>query len=87
MKAGASAPEGFTHTVDIPAATYLVFRHTLNVGALHPQMAAATNAIWSERVPNSGRKFARTPDFEFYPATFDPLRPDNWVAYYVPVVD
>jgi AraC family transcriptional regulator len=76
-------PEGL-EVWTLPARDYLVFKQWLVEGELHPQVAAAQTEIWSTRVPASGRKLARAPDFQIYPADFK-VGPGGWLAYYVPV--
>ena len=84
LKACANAPEGM-ESVEISAQTYLVFRQDLTADALHPQMVSAANEIWSIRLPNSGYALARSPDFEFYPGDFEPMKAGKWVAWYIPI--
>ena len=81
----AALPDGF-ELWPLPAQTYLVFRQTLDGGELHPQMRAATEAIWSKILPTAPYTLANGPDFEDYPQDFAPLRAGATVDYYVPVV-
>ncbi|MDZ5648109.1 AraC family transcriptional regulator [Nitrospirillum sp. BR 11828] len=81
----ATPPAGFT-TLRIPAATYAVFRITLNGGPLHPQVKTAMARIWGELIPASGLKVAESPDFELYDSEFAPTRPGAVIDFYVPVV-
>jgi AraC family transcriptional regulator len=80
----ARLPDGFA-TIAIPAATYAVFRITLNGGALHPQVKAAMEKIWGELVPGAGLKVAESPDFEFYDGQFAPTRPGAVIDFHLPV--
>src|SRR5690349_1271280 len=50
---GSALPEGFS-AIDIPAQSYRVFRVTLDGSEIHPQMTAAAQEIWGERLPKSG---------------------------------
>lgn len=80
------APPPALEVVEIPAQTYLVFKQYFDGGTLHPQVAAATKEIWSELLPKSGYTLAGTPDFEFYPADFEPNIAGKWLSYYIPIV-
>ena len=77
-------PPGFS-TIDIPAATYLVFRITLDGSAPHPQVKQAMAFIWSELVPRSGLTLAGGPDFELYDGRFDPLKAGSFIDFHIPV--
>ncbi len=76
------------------AQTYLVFRQMLTTGELHPQMQAATDVIWGERLPRSGYALAVAPDFQIIRPTSQskraagsnttyPSRPDAPIAHTV----
>ncbi|HEY0105833.1 MAG TPA: AraC family transcriptional regulator [Rhizomicrobium sp.] len=80
----APLPEGFER-IGLDAHAYAVFRLTLDGGALHPQMQAAMPRIWGELLPKSGLKVVPAPDFELYPADFEPLRKGSHVDMYVAV--
>jgi AraC family transcriptional regulator len=80
----APAPDGL-EIIDLAPQTYLVFRQTMDGSAVHPQMQAATKAIWGERVPKSGRRLVQAPDLEFYPADSTPDQAGAWVEWWVPV--
>ena len=77
-------PPGFA-TMAIPAATYVVFRITLNGSALHPQVKQAMAAIWGELIPASGLKLVPGPDFELYDGRFDPQKAGSVIDFHVPV--
>ena len=77
-------PPGFA-TMRIPAATYAVFRVTLNGSALHPQVKQAMASIWCELVPASGLKLVDGPDFELYDGRFDPQKAGSVIDFHVPV--
>ena len=77
-------PPGFA-TMRIPAATYAVFRVTLNGSALHPQVKQAMASIWGELVPASGLKLVDGPDFELYDGRFDPQKAGSVIDFHVPV--
>ena len=77
-------PPGFA-TMRIPAATYAVFRITLNGSALHPQVKQAMASIWGELVPASGLKVVDGPDFELYDGRFDPQKAGSVIDFHVPV--
>lgn len=77
-------PPGFA-TMEIPAATYAVFRITLNGTALHPQVKQAMAHIWGELIPASGLKLVDGPDFELYDGRFDPQMAGSVIDFHVPV--
>ena len=77
-------PEGFG-IKPIPAATYVVFRITLDGGPLHPQVKAAMARIWGELFPATGLTLAETPDFELYDDEFAPTTPGAVIDFHVPV--
>ncbi|MFC3076950.1 helix-turn-helix domain-containing protein [Phenylobacterium terrae] len=81
-----SAPPAPLEALTLPARRYLVFKQMLVEGELHPQMLAATEEIWSERLPRSGHRLADAPDFQIYPADFK-VEPGGWVAHYLPIVE
>ncbi|TNC07147.1 AraC family transcriptional regulator [Methylobacterium terricola] len=78
-------PAGFVRKT-IPAATYAVFRITLDGTGLHPQMKRATAKIWGEMIPALGLAVADSPDFERYDGRFAPDRPGTVIDMHVPVV-
>ena len=69
--------------VSLPARTYLIFRHMLREGDLYPQMTAAAEIIWSERLPQSGRVLVEAPDFHIYPGDFKIKY--GWIDHYLPI--
>ena len=77
-------PPGFSK-MEIPAATYAVFRITLDGSALHPQVKQAMASVWGELIPASGLTLAGGPDFELYDGRFDPLEPGSVIDFHVPV--
>ena len=81
---GAPTPNGLER-LEVPAQTYLVFRQTLDGGDLHSQMQAAMKEIWSERLPKLPYRLTGGPDFEFYPADFEPTNAGGWVEVWLPV--
>jgi AraC family transcriptional regulator len=81
---GCVPPAGFS-TLEIAAATYAVFRITLNGTALHPQVKQAMATIWGELLPASGLKVVDGPDFELYDGRFDPQTPGAVIDFHVPV--
>ena len=74
---------GQLEVIDLPARTYLVFRHVLRPGDLYPQVTAAADVIWGERLPRSERVLADGPDFELYPANFRIT--GGWIDHYLPI--
>ena len=77
-------PPGFER-IAVAARDYIVFRVTLDGGPLHPQLQAAMPEIWGKRVPQSGITLAHAPDFELYPADFEPTRKGGHIDIYLPV--
>jgi AraC family transcriptional regulator len=86
IESGAPLPKGFT-ALPIPAQSYRVFRLTLDGGEIHPQMKAAAQEIWMERLPKSGWKLKPGIDFEYYGEEFDPTVPGAVIDIHVPVED
>ena len=84
VEAGCEPPPGFS-AMEIPAATYAVFRITLDGSALHPQVKQAMAAIWGELIPASGLKVVDGPDFELYDGRFDPQKAGAVIDFHVPV--
>lgn len=84
VEPGCVPPPGFT-TMEIPAATYAVFRIVLDGSALHPQVKHAMAAVWGELLPASGLQVAGGPDFELYDGRFDPLKAGSVIDFHVPV--
>ncbi|HKF64144.1 MAG TPA: AraC family transcriptional regulator [Dongiaceae bacterium] len=84
IEPGARPPEEFT-TLKIPAQSYRVFRLTLDGGEIHPQMKAAVEEIWSERLPKSGWRLTSGIDFESYGAAFNPTAAGAVIDIHVPV--
>jgi AraC family transcriptional regulator len=78
-------PPSHFSTMEIPAATYVVFRITLNGTALQPQVKEALASIWGELIPTSGLKVVDGPDFELYDGRFDPQQPGAFIDFHVPV--
>jgi AraC family transcriptional regulator len=77
-------PDGFER-IELAAHTYAVFRLTLDGTPLHPQMQAAMPVIWGELLPKSGHQTVPAPDFELYPADFEPMRRGSYVDMYIAV--
>ena len=84
LEPGAPIPDGL-EIKDVPAQTYLVFRHELDGSEIHPQMQAAVREIWGARLPACGYKLARGPDLEVYPPNFDSARAGAWVEWWIPI--
>lgn len=77
-------PSGFS-TMQISAASYAVFRITLDGSALHPQIKRAMGTIWGQLIPNSGLETLDGPDFELYDGSADPGKPGSHIDFHVPV--
>jgi AraC family transcriptional regulator len=71
--------------MQVPAQTYAVFRITLGAGEIHPQMRAAMKYIFTEALPNSGRKPTGGIDLEVYGARFNPEKAGSVLDFYIPV--
>jgi AraC family transcriptional regulator len=70
---------------EVPANRYVVFRLTLDGGPLHEQMEQAVPEIWMTRMPASGHRLSKDPDFEFYPADFAPMKKGAVIEFWLPV--
>ena len=70
---------------DVPAQSYLVFRHEIEAGPLHPQIKAAMGAIWGGLIQASGHRPSGGPDLEHYPADFRPGVAASVIEYWIPV--
>jgi AraC family transcriptional regulator len=81
---GSALPEGFS-IIDIPAQSYRVFRVTLDGSEIHPQMKAAAQEIWGERLAKAGWRLASGVDFEYYGEDFDPGRRGAVIDVHIPV--
>jgi len=84
VEPGHVPPPGFS-TLEIPAATYAVFRITLDGSAPHPQVKQAMATIWGELIPASGLTVVQGRDFELYDGRFDPQKPGSTIDFHVPV--
>jgi len=71
--------------MQVPAQTYAVFRIILATGEIHPQMQAAMRTIFSEALPNSGRKPSGGIDLEVYGERFNPDKAGSVLDFYIPV--
>jgi AraC family transcriptional regulator len=71
--------------MQVPAQIYAVFRITLSAGEIHPQMQAAMKYIFSEVLPNSGRKPSSGIDLEVYGERFNPSKAGSVLDFYMPV--
>ncbi len=80
----AKLPDGFER-MTLEDHSYAVFRLVLDGSPLHPQMQAAMPTIWGELLPKSGLKVVPAPDFELYPADFEPMRKGSYVDMYIAV--
>jgi len=83
LEPGAPAPRGF-EVFEVPAQTYIVFRHEVEASNLHRQMSSACEDIWSNRLAKSGYEPSGGPDFEYYPGDFMPNKPGT-LFYWIPV--
>jgi AraC family transcriptional regulator len=71
--------------MQVPAQTYAIFRITLGAGEIHPQMQAAMQYIFSEVLPNSGRRPSGGIDLEVYGERFNPNKAGSVLDFYMPV--
>ena len=71
--------------MQVPAQTYAVFRITFAAGAIHPQMQAAMQYIFSEVLPASGLKPTGGIDLEVYGERFKPEKAGSVLDFYMPV--
>jgi AraC family transcriptional regulator len=84
IEPGKKPPADLT-LMQVPAQTYAVFRITLGAGDIHPQMQAAMKYIFSEALPNSGRKPSGGIDLEVYGERFNPDKAGSVLDFYMPV--
>jgi AraC family transcriptional regulator len=71
--------------MQVPAQTYAVFRITFNAGDIQSQMQAAMKFIFSEALPNSGRKPTCGIDLEVYGEQFNSEKAGSVLDFYTPV--
>lgn len=84
IEPGSELPNGFD-ALDVPAASYVVFRITLSGAAIHPQLQQAMATIWGESIPDSGLEPVDGPVFELYDGRFAPNRAGAVIDFHVPV--
>lgn len=80
----APAPEGMVER-QVPAHRYAVFRHHVKSPNLHEDLQPTMDFIWGTWVKSGDQTLAKAPDFELYPADFDPGSPSAWIDIYVPI--
>lgn len=73
-------PAGFSR-IAIPAGRYAVFTHRGPAATLRDTVGA----IWSSYLPQAEFKITGAPDFELYPAGYDPTDPEGLVEIWVPL--
>ena len=83
VRGNAPLPDGFAR-LEIAPQTYAVFRVTLSDANVHRQLQAAMPQIWGKRLAEAGYTLVQAPDFELYPAGFNPAA-DAHVDICVPV--
>lgn len=69
----------------IPSARYAIFRQLVGEGSLHEKIQRSLRWILGTWLPDSPYEMARTPDFERYPADFDPADPKSSLEIYIPL--
>jgi AraC family transcriptional regulator len=84
VEEGNSVPDGMVLR-QVPAHRYAVFRHEVTSSNLHQDLQPTMAFIWEEWAKSGQEVIARAPDFELYPADFDPGRPGSWIDIYVPI--
>ena len=77
---GGKVPAGFER-ITIPAGRYAVFTHHGPAATLRDTVAA----IWNSYLPQADFRTTGAPDFELYPAGYDPTDPNGRVEVWVPV--
>ncbi|MEM7110807.1 MAG: GyrI-like domain-containing protein [Chloroflexota bacterium] len=75
----AHVPDGMD-SWELAEQTYAVFPCTMDT------ISETYQHIFEKWLPQADYKLAGAPDFEFYPATFDPVN-DKQMAIHMPVVD
>jgi AraC family transcriptional regulator len=76
-------PEGLIAET-IPRQTYAVFKHRMKTHSLHEELQPTTAWIWGTWLPASPYEYAPGPDFEAYPAGFEPA-PGNSIEICIPI--
>lgn len=64
---------------EVPAATYAVFRCTLNT------LRQTFDYAYQEWLPNSPYERAPSPEFEYYGADYDPQNDDSPMSVFIPI--
>lgn len=77
---GADAPPDL-EVLRVPGGRYAVFTHGCHISEIRRTM----HAIFDDWLPRSGEAPAGTPDFERYPATFDPKTGAGPVEVWIPL--
>jgi AraC family transcriptional regulator len=77
-------PEGAV-AESVPRQTYAVFRHHVRAADLHPELQPTLRWIWGTWLPASRFEYAGGPDFERYPADFEPGRAGTYLDIAIPV--
>lgn len=79
-------PEGMCGC-DIAAQTYAVFSVPLaGKDPIGKELGRANRFIWKTWLPESGYRFAKAPDFEYYDERFDPKTLRGEIDLYIPIV-
>ena len=68
----------------VPRQTYAVFKHQIHTLDLHKELQPTVRWIWSTWLPASQFEYVGGPDFERYPADFEPT-PGKYLEIMVPV--
>ena len=68
--------------IEVPAAHYAVFTHRGHISGIRKTVGA----IWQEWLPNSGRTYGESPDFELYDQRFDPTSDESEMEVWIPVL-
>lgn len=71
--------------IDIPAQHYAVFTHRIASDNISDGIEPIMQFIWKDWLPNSGYRYANTPDFELYGPRFDVETLSGDIDIYVPV--
>lgn len=77
-------PEGMIAET-VPRQTYAVFTHKVRGTPLHEELQPTIRWIWGTWLPASSYEYVPGPDFEVYPADFDPLLGSGNLEICVPV--
>jgi len=69
----------------VPRQTYAVFTHHVRSPNLHAELQPTMRFIWGTWLRDAPYEYVPTPDFERYPADFDPYSGESYLEICIPV--